>query len=122
MFMDRYAGASIALRRFRGSNHNQANSADQRQPARERRERDGLVGVGGGMDRADIGYRLAAGVGDPLIRNSQGSEDDENDPNKGFIGLKLIKYFLRTQQERSIRLLGHLHLRYSVNMISFTSR
>ena len=39
----------------------------------ERRERDGLLGVGGGMDRANIDNLFPARVGDALISKSDDS-------------------------------------------------
>lgn len=44
----------VALRRFLGSNHDQHNPAYKRQPTHKRRERDGLLGVGSGMEGANV--------------------------------------------------------------------
>ena len=52
----------------------------QHDPTDKRRERDGLLGVGGGMDRANSDNLFPARVGDALIGKSDDSQNDQSDP------------------------------------------
>jgi hypothetical protein len=70
--------------RLLGSDHHQHDPADKRQSAQQWRERDGLLGVGGRLDGADIDNLLAAGVGDTLVGKSHYSQHDESDPHNRY--------------------------------------
>ena len=63
---------------------------NKRRSTHERRERDGLLGVGGGMDRTNIDNLFAACVGDALVSKSDDSQHDRAIPTS-VIGLMRIK-------------------------------
>src|SRR5688572_25985149 len=73
-----------ALRLFPVSDHDQSDPTDKHQSAQDGRERDGFLGVGGGLDRANIDHRLAACVSDALVSKRHYSEYDQNDPNQRY--------------------------------------
>jgi hypothetical protein len=74
----------VALRRFLGCSHDQHNPTYEHQSAQERGNQDGLLGVGGGLDGANIDNFLAALVAAPLISKSHNPEKDESNPKKRY--------------------------------------
>jgi hypothetical protein len=74
----------VPLRRFLGSNYDQDDPAYKHQSAQKRRERDGFLGVCGGMEGTNIDNRLAACVGDALVSKSHDPEKNESDPSMRY--------------------------------------
>jgi hypothetical protein len=73
----------VALRRFLASSHDQRDPADKHQSAQERRDRVGVLGVGGGLDGANVDNFLGACAA-ALISKSHDTEKDESDPKKRY--------------------------------------
>ena len=73
----------VELRLF-GSNYDQDDSTYKRQSTQDTRERDGLLGVGGGLDGTNIDNLLAACVGDALVGKRYYPEDDQSDSKKHY--------------------------------------
>jgi len=61
---------------------NHYDSARKRQSTEERRQRDGLLGIGGSVNGADVDNLLARSVRDAMIDKSHGAEDDENESDE----------------------------------------
>lgn len=74
----------MALRRFLASSHDQRDPADKHQSAQERRDRDGVLGVGGGLDGANVDNFLPACCAAALISKRHDPEKDESDPKKRY--------------------------------------
>jgi hypothetical protein len=74
----------VALRRFLGSNRDQRDPAYKHQAAQERRDRDDLLGVGRGLDGANVDNFLAACAAAALMSKSHDAEKDKSDPNKRY--------------------------------------
>jgi len=74
----------VALRRFLASGRDQRDPADKHQSAQERGDRAGLLGVGGGVDGANIDNFLGACAAAALISKSHDTEKDESDPKKRY--------------------------------------
>jgi hypothetical protein len=75
---------SVALRRFLGSSHNQHDPACKHQSAPERRDQDGLLAVGSGLDGGNIDNFFVARVPAPLISKSHDPEKDESDSQQRY--------------------------------------
>jgi hypothetical protein len=73
----------VALTRFLASGHDQRDPADKHQSAQERGDRTGLLGVGGGLDGANVDNFLGA-CAEALISKSHDTEKDESDPKKRY--------------------------------------
>jgi len=73
----------VALRRFLGPNRDQRDPAHKHQSAQERRDRDGVLGVGGGLDGANVDNFLGACAA-ALISKSHDTEKDKSDPKKRY--------------------------------------
>lgn len=74
----------MALRRFLGSNRDQRDPADKHQSAQERGDRAGLLGVGGGLDGANVDDFLSACAAAALISKSHDPEKDESNSKKRY--------------------------------------
>jgi hypothetical protein len=78
----------VELRPFSESSREQNDSADQSHSADNRGNRNVLMLIGSGMNRADIKNSFTMGVREPLIGEGEAAQQDEENaaPNKRFHG------------------------------------
>ena len=78
MLPDSQAGnfRSLELRTFSASNNEQGNSPNQRETAKDRRDRNMLLLVRGGVDGPEIENFFLMGIIEPLIRKGQAAQNN----------------------------------------------
>src|SRR5713226_247174 len=72
---------NFELRTFLASNDQQGNSADQRQPAQYRRNRNSLLIFPGGVDRPDIKNLFLMRISESLVGKGQSAQNNQENPN-----------------------------------------
>ena len=71
----------MKLRTFPASNNQQGNSADQGQTAKNRRDRNMLLLVGGGVDGPEIEDSFPMGIIESLIGEGQAAQNNQQNSN-----------------------------------------
>jgi hypothetical protein len=73
---------SFKLRILLASHNQQGNSSDQRQTAHDRRNRNSLMIVPGGMDRPNIDNIFSMGISESLISKRQPAQNNQQNPGQ----------------------------------------